>query len=125
MSTVNGMGTSASDLQANYLQLLVEQLKCQDPMSPMDNSQMTAQLAQISEVQQLETANTSFSSILALAQQEQAASLIGKQVTYMPDGSDTAVTEGVTGVSLSNGDVLLQTDSGATVSPANVTEIQE
>jgi len=125
MRAASGIGTSASDLQANYLNLLVTQLKNQDPLDPMNNDQMTAQLAQISQVQQLQNLSTSFASILALTQQEQAASLIGKQVTYTPDGADTAVTEGVTGVSLADGNILLQTDSGTMVSPANVTAIQE
>ncbi|WP_446526979.1 flagellar hook capping FlgD N-terminal domain-containing protein, partial [Photobacterium swingsii] len=39
--------TSGTDLQNTFMQLLVAQLKNQDPLNPMDNSQMTSQLAQI------------------------------------------------------------------------------
>jgi flagellar hook assembly protein FlgD len=40
-----------------FLQLLVAQMKSQDPLSPMDGQQMAAQLAQFSSVEQLVTLN--------------------------------------------------------------------
>ena len=40
-----------------FLQLLVEQLSNQDPLEPMDNSQMIAQLAQFSSLEQMEQFN--------------------------------------------------------------------
>lgn len=49
-STGSTSGTSATDLQNTFLQLLVAQLKNQDPTNPMDSSQMTSQLAQINTV---------------------------------------------------------------------------
>ncbi|MDW9229407.1 flagellar hook capping - N-terminal region family protein [Burkholderia cepacia] len=76
-------GTSASDLQATFLKLLVTQLQNQDPTSPVDSSQMTSQLAQINTVSgiaQLNTSLTSLSSQLTAGQQTQAALLIGTNV---------------------------------------------
>jgi flagellar basal-body rod modification protein FlgD len=46
-----------------FLQLLVAQLKNQDPMSPSDGKEMAAQLAQFSGVEQLVTANETLSQI--------------------------------------------------------------
>lgn len=43
-----------------FLQLLVQQLSNQDPMEPMDNSQMIAQLAQFSSLEQMEQLNSTF-----------------------------------------------------------------
>ena len=40
-----------------FLQMLVAQMKNQDPLSPMDGQQMAAQLAQFSSVEQLVTLN--------------------------------------------------------------------
>ena len=37
---------SASSLQSQFMNLLVTQLKNQDPTDPMDDNQMTAELAQ-------------------------------------------------------------------------------
>jgi flagellar basal-body rod modification protein FlgD len=79
----NGGGTSAADLQQTFLQLLVTQLKNQDPTAPMDSSQMTSQLAQIdtvSGIAQLNSSLTSLSSQLSASQTGQAASLIGHTV---------------------------------------------
>lgn len=41
---------TGADLQNTFMKLLVTQLQNQDPLNPMDNSQMTAQLAQINKI---------------------------------------------------------------------------
>ncbi len=46
-----------------FLQLLVAQMKNQDPESPMDGTQMAAQLAQFSTVEQLQNANDTLTQI--------------------------------------------------------------
>jgi flagellar basal-body rod modification protein FlgD len=43
-----------------YLQLLVQQLSNQDPLEPVDNQQMVAQLAQFSALEQMQNLNDSF-----------------------------------------------------------------
>lgn len=43
-----------------YLQLLVEQLSNQDPLEPMDNQAMIAQLAQFSSLEQMQNLNETF-----------------------------------------------------------------
>jgi flagellar basal-body rod modification protein FlgD len=91
-------GTSPADLQNTFLQLLVAQLKNQDPTNPMDSSQMTSQLAQISTVQgisQLNTSLTSLSTQLAAGQQSQAAQLIGS--TVLAPGNSISVASGKAG----------------------------
>jgi flagellar basal-body rod modification protein FlgD len=105
-STSSTSGTSAADLQNTFLQLLVAQLKNQDPTNPMDSSQMTSQLAQISTVQGISQLNTSLSSLstqLSAGQQSQAALLIGS--TVLAQGNSISVASGKTGafgVSLAN-----------------------
>jgi flagellar basal-body rod modification protein FlgD len=46
-----------------FLQLLVAQLKHQDPLSPDDGKEMAAQLAQFSSVEQLVTVNDTLAQI--------------------------------------------------------------
>jgi flagellar basal-body rod modification protein FlgD len=97
-STSSTSGTSATDLQNTFLQLLVAQLKNQDPTNPMDSSQMTSQLAQISTVQGISQLNTSLSSLstqLSAGQQSQAALLIGS--TVLAPGSSISVASGKAG----------------------------
>jgi flagellar basal-body rod modification protein FlgD len=97
-STSSTSGTSAADLQNTFLQLLVAQLKNQDPTNPLDSSQMTSQLAQISTVQGISQLNTSLSSLstqLAAGQQSQAALLIGS--TVLAPGNSISVASGKAG----------------------------
>ncbi|MPW18582.1 flagellar hook assembly protein FlgD [Paraburkholderia sp. CNPSo 3157] len=87
--------TSGSDLQNTFLQLLIAQMKNQDPTNPMDSSQMTSQLAEINTVtgiQQLNTSLTSLASQLTTNQQTQAANLISS--TVLAPGDNFSVASG-------------------------------
>jgi flagellar basal-body rod modification protein FlgD len=82
-TSTQSTGNSGTDLQNTFLQLLIAQMKNQDPTSPMDSSQMTSQLAQINTVTgigQLNSQLTSLSTQLASNQSTTAASLIGSTV---------------------------------------------
>jgi len=87
MSAIESAG-SASDLQMDYMKLLVTQLQNQNPLEPMDNQAMTAQLAQFSQLQQLEGMNSSFGKVLDSVQRSYAGSLIGREVSFQAVGSD-------------------------------------
>jgi len=73
-----------------FLNLLIAQLKNQDPLAPQGNSEFIAQLAQFSQVEGLQKLDDRLGALL-LQQQSvqalQAAALVGKQV-LLP--SDTA-----------------------------------
>lgn len=89
---------SAADLQNNFLTMLVTQMNNQDPLNPMDNSQLTSQLAQISTVSSMQTMNTTLNQLLGQVSASRAmdsASLIGR--TVMVPGSHVSVADGVAG----------------------------
>src|SRR4051794_7891301 len=68
----------------NFLNLLMTQLKNQDPTSPMDANQFTSELVQFSSVEQQINTNTSLSQLIALTQTAdvtQSAAILGKQVS--------------------------------------------
>jgi flagellar basal-body rod modification protein FlgD len=74
---------TAADTSDRFLKLLVAQMKNQDPLSPMDNAQVTSQMAQINTVSGIEKLNTSVTSLgsqLMQSQTLQGASLVGKGV---------------------------------------------
>jgi len=73
---------SASDIQMDYMKLLVTQLQNQNPLEPMDNNQMSSQLAQFSQLQQLESMNSNFAKVLAGTDRTYANSLIGKEISF-------------------------------------------
>lgn len=114
---------SASDIQANYMNLLITQLRNQNPLEPMDNSQMATQLAQLSQLQQLEGMNNSFDKVLLTEQINQATSLIGKTVTFIPEGGDTSYIGTVSKVGLTDGKVTVNVGSYK-VDPSTITTIQ-
>ncbi len=86
------IGTSqASEIQMDYMKLLVTQLQNQNPLEPLDNQEMASQLAQFSQLQQLENMNMSFADVLATSQRNFAESLIGKDVSFTAASESGAV----------------------------------
>ena len=83
--------------QDRFLKLLVTQLKNQDPLSLMDNAQLTSQIAQINTVSGIATLNTSvqtLSSQFLQMQSLQGASLVGKDVIVAGNKLDIAAGVG-------------------------------
>ena len=104
--------STASQIQMDYMKLLVTQLQNQNPLEPMDNNQMASQLAQFSELSQLETMNSSFSDALKNADRTYANSLIDKNVSFFTDESvdETDMKSGKVDKVINNtdGSILLQ-----------------
>lgn len=96
-------GTTAAEMQTKFLNLLVTQLKNQDPLNPMDNAQMTTQLAQISTVSGLEKLNATLATLLqsyTASQNMQAASLIGHAVLTEGNTMTLGASGAVAGLTL-------------------------
>lgn len=55
-TTTQGSSSLGKD---DFMKLLIQQMKHQDPMNPMDGTQFAAQLAQFSSLEQLQNLNTS------------------------------------------------------------------
>jgi len=94
VATTTGINNSspAVELKQDFLKLLIAQLKNQNPMSPMDNTEFVSQLAQFSSLEQMTNVATAVqelrNSIIALNSQSlitQGAALIGKEVTGLVD----------------------------------------
>lgn len=79
----------------DFLKLLVTQLRYQDPMNPMDNTEFVAQMAQFSSLEQMQNMNTTMAKY-------QATSLIGKNIVWS-SGDGQLFTGDVSGVYISNG----------------------
>ena len=104
-ATSGSSAAGAAATQDKFLALLVAQLKNQDPLSPMDNAQVTSQLAQINTVQGIESLNTTLQSLMgsySTSQSMQAASMVGRYV--FTEGHDMALADGsaVAGFTLDN-----------------------
>jgi flagellar basal-body rod modification protein FlgD len=85
--------------QESFLQLMVTQLKNQDPVSPLDSSQFFSQLTQFSMVEGLQRVDQGLSQLQMLLQSTQAlqaSSLVGREVLVRSDlgylGQDGALS---------------------------------
>lgn len=76
-----------------FLNLLVTQLRYQDPTSPMDTGAMIQQTAQLASMQQLTSLADVSQDSYALQQRIAASSIIGQQVSYL--GADGQVVTGL------------------------------
>ncbi|MCH3755850.1 hypothetical protein LZC13_09515, partial [Campylobacter coli] len=80
---VSTAGTKTTLDQSDFLALMTAQLKNQDPLSPVDNTQMVAQMAQFSSVAGIIQMNTTLSGIatkLGGSSAADAMSYVGKTV---------------------------------------------
>ncbi|WPP01283.1 flagellar hook assembly protein FlgD [Pseudomonas sp. HR96] len=103
-------GTTALGKDA-FLQLLVTQMKNQNPLDPQDNTTFVSQLAQFSSVESLQNLNTSVGSItssVASSQALQASSLVGRSVIAQ---TSTAVVDPAKGLSGSVAVTAASTDN--------------
>jgi flagellar basal-body rod modification protein FlgD len=127
-SSTNSSGSSSSStqsaatIQTNFLTLLVNQLKNQNPLEPMDNTQMATQMAQLSQLEQMENLNTTFSKVAASQQLSEASGLLGKKVTYLDSQSQTQQGT-VSQVTLSSGTINLLVGNSQ-VSLDNIVSVQ-
>ncbi|MGF1661836.1 MAG: flagellar hook assembly protein FlgD [Kineosporiaceae bacterium] len=92
----------------DFLQLLVAQLRYQDPLNPADGSEFVAQTAQLTSVERLNELADLTGRSVSMQQRWSAAGLVGRTVTVPgPDGSGT-VTGSVTSVLLDGTDPVLR-----------------
>ena len=101
----------------NFLELLVAQLKNQDPTNPSDPTAFVSQLASFSSVEQQVNTNSKLDALLTQSELSQGASIIGRTVTSADgsvSGNVAAVEITSSGVSaiLANG----QTRAGVVIS---------
>jgi flagellar basal-body rod modification protein FlgD len=87
VNTRTSTTSTTEEAQNRFMKLLVEQMKNQDPLNPMDNAQVTSQMAQLSTVTGIDKLNetmttlmTNLNSTFQSSQTYQASSMIGHDV---------------------------------------------
>ena len=126
-SSSRSAGTSSSDLQQQFMTLLIAQLKNQDPTNPASNTETTSQLAQINTVSGIEKLNATLQGItgqIGTSQQLQASALKGRGVLVSGDrilvaNGSSGVTTTPFGINLASSadkvKVKITNDSGAVI----------
>lgn len=124
-STLPSSQTS-QDYKQQFLQLLMTQLKNQDPTAPFDSQKMLAQQAEFASLEQMQNLNTNFVTLMAMQNVSQGTNLIGKNVVAT-DNTGAAVSGQVTGIKFENGVATLKVQVNPTtivdVLLPNVTEV--
>lgn len=103
MTSIPGVGTpktsgsgSGSGLKGNdlsdvdldqFLGLLVTELKNQDPLNPMDNSQMLSQISQIRQIGSTNKLTDTLSTLATGQELTMASNLIGKNISALDKNS--------------------------------------
>ena len=110
----------------DFMTLLLAQLKNQDPLNPMDSSQMMGQIAQLNSLNALLAMQKSIDSMNQTQTNVYASNLIGKTITAIPDKSDpTNVIFGmVTSMTIDDGQTLLQVGN-QDVEISSIVEVME
>ena len=115
--------TSAIDQKLDYLKLLVTELQNQNPLEPMQQKDMAAQLAQFSQLELTEemngnistmnetmgSMNTSFAGAMVMARWDYAKSMLGKDIQFYDEQSGGNLIGHVQRVSFSDGQLVLDT----------------
>ena len=104
-STDTAVPANATVDQRAFLQILLTQLRFQDPLKPMDNQQFMAQLAQFSAIEINRQQSEKIDTLLQMNSTGQAIGLLGQQVEVQ--GASGAGVGPVTAVSFRSGEPLL------------------
>lgn len=87
--------------QQDFLNVMLTQLRFQDPLKPMDNQEFLAQMAQFSSLAQSAQLNGKLDTLLAIEASTQAVGMLGKTVEVASRNGGSASVGQVTSLVLS------------------------
>ncbi|MHB0769425.1 flagellar hook assembly protein FlgD [Bradyrhizobium sp. 5.13L] len=107
--------TSSGSVDYNtFLQLLIAEMKNQDPTNPMDTSEYMSQFAQLSTVEQAMQTNSKLDALLSSQSLSQANGLIGKTVSFT-DSTGASFSGKVVSVSINSDGSIATLQDGTKV----------
>jgi len=107
----------------DFMSLLITQMSNQDPMNPMSNEDMSAQLAQFSSLDELETLNTTMADQLTSSSLSFASSLIGSPICAFNSKTKNTIEGVVESVSITDSVPYINV-GGAKVSIYDLTNVK-
>lgn len=116
-TTTNGLGEN------DFLQLMMAQLKNQDPLSPSDPSQYMSELAQFTSLEQEMSISTNSATSASQQSNTSALALLGHTVSYT-DSNGNALSGAVSKVDFGSSGPTLTIDGVSGISLTSVTEAQ-
>lgn len=86
-STQKGPGLNDLDVD-QFLGLLIAEMQNQDPLNPMENSELVQQISQIREISATNQLTDTLTSVLLGQNTATASSLIGKRISALTDDAE-------------------------------------
>ena len=119
--------TSAAEQKLDYLSLLVTELRNQNPLDPVEQKDMAAQLAQFSQLELTEemngnlssmnesmaSMNSNFDSAMLMAKLDYAQQLLGQDINFYESLSGENMVGHVTKITFSDSELVLTADTGS------------
>lgn len=115
-SPTGGAGSATGTTEVSndqFLNLLVSQLKNQNPLEPLSNEQFIGQVAQFQSLQSQQTMNSNIETLINLqaasatiSHLTEASSLLGKKIEFEDPTTGESKSGTVTSVGLENGAVV-------------------
>jgi flagellar basal-body rod modification protein FlgD len=101
----------------SFLKLMITELQNQDPLNPMDSSQMLDQIAQMRQITSSDKLTSTLNSVLLGQNIASSTNLIGANITGISDDQQK-VAGVVSSVSIDNGTPKLHVDLQSTATPS-------
>lgn len=114
MLTPLSTSASTNEDQQMFMELMVAQLRYQDPLNPADSGEFLAQTAQFNALEQMTKVAEQTATLVASQLAFGAAGMVGREVSYLKEDGTTA-TGRVNGVTFSTDGPML--DVGGTEVP--------
>lgn len=92
--------------QNDLINIMLAELKYQDPLKPLDNRDFIAQLAQFTTLEQTKELNDKIETLLSVQASTQSVGLLGRTVDVKTDAGDSQ-TGSVTTITFSSGEPRL------------------
>lgn len=126
---LNGSAGLDKSNENPFLELLVAQLKNQDPMEPLQNGDFIQQVSSFASLQETQLLNAKISDLISLQEIvagqnafSQSASLVGKHVQYLDPDTGETLSGHVESVHLNEGGLLVRIN-GTDVPMSSITGI--
>lgn len=106
-----------------FFKLLITQLKYQDPLTPMDNTEFIAQMAQFSSLEQMVNMNKNLSQFLRIQSLSEGATLIGKTVETVDADTGETIKGKVVKVTFEEGSMYAHLDNDRKIDIEGITAV--
>jgi flagellar basal-body rod modification protein FlgD len=105
-TTTKTSTSSSEETSGQFMSLLLAQLTNQNPLEPMDDTQMVSQMVSMNSLEELQKISKAMTTMSQTNQFLSATNLMDKTVSYTNDAKEKA-TGTVSGVSISDSKVYL------------------